>query len=190
MKEFENDYILRNKFICLVHDVGIKTVIETGTEFGGTASSFGWMKTVESVVTIDIEKRWEELQSKVFFLLGDSREKLPEAISMLWKSQRFPVLFFLDAHPSVYMAVAPLRDELNIIGAFYRDHPEAPAPWLAIHDCLVPGKFLGYDTYSDGHISWDSFHKEITAIYPNGCRVSYNEEAVGAHRGCMFVEPA
>jgi len=191
MKEFENDYYLRNKFITLVHDAGIKTVIETGTEYGGTANSFAYMKPVLSVITIDIDTRWTDpLHPNVYFVQGNSIEKLPHALDVLSKQKLFPVLFFLDAHPSICGAFGPLADELKIIGAFWKEHADFPLPWITIHDCYSPNKQFGFDTYHDGPISWDTHKANIMAIYPKGCTVTYNEEAVGAFRGCLFVEPA
>jgi len=190
MKEFENDYILRNKFITLVHDVGIRSVCETGTEFGGTSNSFAYMKPVQSVLTIDLEQKFTDpLHPNVRFIQGDTRDKLPQALDEILNNKLFPVLFFLDAHPGVFGAFGPLADEIKIIAAFFALHTDLPLPWIAIHDCEVPGKPFGFDTYHDGPISWVTHKANIESIYPKGCKVTYNEEAVGAARGCLFVEP-
>lgn len=190
MKEFENDYYLRNRFITLIYDKGIRTVVETGTEFGGTASSFAYMKPVQSVMSIDIDKRWTEpLHPNVYFIQGDTLEKLPHALDVISKQKLFPVLFYLDAHPSICGAFGPLADELKLIAAFFAVYPDFPLPFISIHDFEVPGKQFGFDTYHDGPISWNTHKANIEAVYPRGCKVSYNEEAVGAFRGCAFIEP-
>lgn len=191
MKEFENDIHLRNRVILMVHRLGIKSVCETGTELGGTSNSFAAMKPIEKVITMDLEQKFSaaDIFPNVEFLLGDSRLRLAEALGKVHEAKLCPVLIFLDAHSGHDTDICPLKEELKIVADFFYNRPEAPPPVIVIHDCEVPSKPFGFDKYLDGPICWDNLKDSITPIYPNGYAQYYNDEAVGAARGCLFVEP-
>lgn len=183
-REFENDTHLKAELQRLITKWQIKTVIETGTEYGGSANSFAGMKPVESVITMDLERkvRTDELHRNVSFLLGDSRKVLIHALK---QSLAQPILFFLDAHSSIETDECPLRHELQAI----IDARLPVSPVIVIHDCKVPGKNFGFDTYKDGPICWEWVSDLIVRLYPEGYEKHYNEEASGSKRGCLFVEP-
>ena len=190
MNEFNEDTFLKEEFNRVINDNRIRSVIETGTYLGYTASFFAQISSVHLVVTIDISKRWIDMDNRAEFLLGDSRVEVTKALSMVKEKNAFPLLIYLDAHPDcIDKPVGPLADELKAIASFFSGNPGIALPWIAIHDCVVPGRDFGFDTYSDGPISWDTHKAGIEAIYPNGCDVTYNNEASGAYRGCMFVSP-
>lgn len=190
-REFENDTFLKAELERLVAKHHLKSVIETGTEFGGSANAFARMGGVQIVVTIDIWRHVEDgdLLPNVKFMLGDSRLVLPEAIAYIAEPNMLPCLFFLDAHTSIETDSCPLRRELAIIGHFSTSDLAIPSPVLVIHDCMVPGKDFGYDTYKEGPICWDAVSDLIRATYPNGHSAHFNTEATGSRRGCLFIEP-
>lgn len=180
MREFERDTILKNEVKRLVAKHRIETVIETGTEYGGTANAFGRM--VDRVFTMDIKRKFDtgDLIPNVTFYREDSRDGIKKAIVL----SKDPVLFFLDAHSSIETDDCPLRDELEIIGIL------APvSPIILVHDCQVPGKDFGFDSYRGKPISWELVKDIVPSIYPTGFTIRYNEEAEGAKRGVLFIEP-
>lgn len=180
MRAFENDTVLQAIVTEIVRRRQIQTVIETGTEYGGTANAMGEM--VEEVYTMDLVQKFKpnDLCPNVHFMLGDSRLCLMDAIEMASE----PILFFLDAHSSNPSDDCPLPDELKIIAA------SRLRPVIVIHDCLVPGTDLGYDSYLNGPISYERIQGLIEDIYLDGHRHYYNDNsAKGARRGVLFIEP-
>lgn len=184
MREFENDTFLHEELRRLVAKWEIKTICETGTEYGGSANAFAAMHPVEFVVTIDLEPKFGtlDLNPHVFFMQGDSRQALAASLKLPLAN---PKLFFLDAHSSIETDECPLRHELQAI----IDARLPVSPVIVIHDCKVPGKNFGFDTYRDGPICWEWVSDLIVRIYPGGYEKHYNEEASGSKRGCLFVEP-
>lgn len=189
-REFENDIYLKAVIESLVAGHKVRSVIETGTEYGGTANAFARMDGVQIVVTIDIKRQVEpgDLSPNVFFIEGPSEVKLPEAIEYVLEPGLLPILFFLDAHSSIDTDECPLRKELtHIIG--YAQAMEVAPPIIVIHDCLVPGRTFGYDTYKDGPICWEWVQDLVDLIYPRGFSRHYNSIAAGSKRGCLFLNP-
>ena len=182
MKAFENDTLLWAEITRLVREFKVESIIETGTEYGGTAIALSQM--VSQVVTCDVEEKFTvELPQNVRFMEGDSRELMPQMISLC----RSPILFYLDAHSPNGDDECPLREELAQIAAQSLDVP----PVLVIHDCLVPEHpELGYATYRGIPISYDAIHTQLGLIY-HGCSYSchYNSDALGAKCGVLFVTP-
>lgn len=180
MKAFENDTLLWAEITRLVREFKIESVIETGTEYGGTAIALSQM--VSQVITCDVERKWESLPDNVEFILGDSRHVLPDAI----KWARSPILFYLDAHNPNVDEECPLSEELEQISKSL-DVP----PVLVIHDALVPEHpELGYATYRGIPISYDAIHTQLDSIYHGGYYSHYhNSEALGAKRGVLFIIP-
>lgn len=185
MKAFENDTFLRTQIHNLIVTYGVRSVIETGTEYGGTANAFAEM--VQAVVTIDVTKKCElsHLYPNVIFIEGDSRSKLREAISLI-PAELQPILFYLDAHTSDPLDECPLREELQKI-----QESKIKDPIIVIHDCHVPGHpELGYAVYNKQTISLEYVADLLPPLYTNGVEVRYNSEATGARQGCLFLLPA
>lgn len=182
VREFENDHFLKDRIQYLIAKHTIKSVIETGTEYGGSATAFA--QWVPVVVTMDIQRKCEELPANVHFMLGDSAKLLADAIAYIDEPKFNPILFFLDAHSSIETDSCPLRDELRAIA-----DRKGPPPVVVIHDFQVPGKDFGFDTYRDGPLCWEYIEDLIPEIFPGGFVRTFNEEAAGSRRGCVFIEP-
>ncbi len=187
-KAFENDTLLAVEITRLVKEYKIASVIETGTEYGGTSVALSQM--VSQVVTIDVTKQFidTDLPTNVTFLLGDSRFLMPQAIAL----SRSPILFYLDAHTQNFDEECPLIEELRIIGAQSLEKP----PIIVVHDSLVPNHpELGYAVYRGVPISYDAIHTQLGLIYHCASSIQktyshyYNSEALGAKRGVLFITP-
>lgn len=176
-KAFENDYFLAQRCVELVKNYKIRTVIETGTELGGTAKVFA--ATVELVLTVDIALKVipQNYCPNIGFFIADSVTVLPTMINL----GKAPFLFYLDAHTPD----CPLESELIII-----EKAKVEKPIIVIHDCLVPDHpEFGYDMCGEKPISFELVKPHLEQIYPDGFKTSYNEQAAGAMRGVLFAEP-
>lgn len=191
MRPFENDTFLKQELENIILGHKVKSVVETGTEYGGSANAFARMEGVQVVVTIDIERKFtpSDLLPNVHFILGDSRNKLEEAIRYITEPGLVPTLFFLDAHTSIETDTCPLRNELAIIGNFFSRDLTLTQPIIVVHDCKVPGTNFGFDTYQDGPICWEGIVDLVEEIYLGHYVRRYNNQASGSRRGCMFIEP-
>jgi hypothetical protein len=92
-------------------------------------------------------------------------------------------LFFLDAH---WGNVCPLHAELDAIAQ------AGIRPVLMIHDWQVPDRpDLGHDYFPDGRpFSLENITAALDLIYGrDGWEHHYNDEAEGARRGILYVEP-
>ncbi len=181
MKAFEGDTVLAGEIVRLIVENHIRTVIETGTEYGGTATAFSQM--VPQVITIDVEKKWEELPKNVQFIENDSRVVLPYAIGAATP----PILFYLDAHTQDFESICPLKEELWLISNYVRKYPP---PVIVIHDAQVPDHpELGYASYAGVPIGLEMIEDVLGDIYPRGYDYYFNSDATGARRGVLFVTP-
>ncbi len=91
------------------------------------------------------------------------------------------ILFFLDDH---WLDKCPLIDELEIIATL------GIKPVIAIHDFYVPGTNFGYDTYKGQRFDWEFVREAIERIYgKDNFNYFYNEQAEGAARGIIYIEP-
>lgn len=189
-REFENDTFLKAELERLIALWKVQSVIETGTEYGGSTNCFARMDGVHVVVTIDIKRQFTpgDLLPNAFFIEGPSEVRLQEAIDYVLEPGLLPILFFLDAHSSIATDDCPLRKELSCILSFAQAMAVAP-PIIVIHDCQVPGESFGFDTYRDGPICWEYVEDQIEAIYPGGFTKHYNTQAAGSQRGCLFITP-
>ncbi len=183
MKAFEDDTVLVTEIVRLIVAHHIRSVIETGTEYGGTATAFS--KMVPHVVTIDVEDKVAgELPKNVHFIEGDSRTYLPYVI----ESCTPPILFYLDAHTQDFDSPCPLKEELWLIANYVRKYPP---PVIVIHDSWVPGHpELGYASYNGYPIGLKMAEDALKMIYPQGYDYHFNAEATGARRGVLFIEPS
>ncbi len=183
MKAFEDDTVLASEIVRIIVEHHIRSVIETGTEYGGTATAFS--KMVPHVVTMDVEDKVEgELPKNVHFIEGDSRTYLTYAIG----ASTPPILFYLDAHTQDFNSICPLAAELWLIANYTRKYPP---PVIVIHDALVPDHpELGYAEYGGTPIGLESIKDVLEHIYPHGYDYHFNSEATGAARGVLFIEPS
>jgi len=184
-KGFEGDTHLHNKFRTICDKHKINHIIETGTYHGYTTRHFA--KWVDRVDTIEVvQENFSESQKtllgldNVYSHFGNSSEVLPHVLPKHSEG----LLCFLDAHWQHYN---PLLDELKVIAK------AGLKPIIAIHDFKVPNHpELGYDVYKQTGIvyEWDWIKESIEAIYgKDGYKVQYNDKAVGAKRGVIFIYP-
>lgn len=111
---------------------GLRAMLETGTDLGNGVAA-GLAAGFPTVATIDVNpacvhrlvQRFPGKLRRVHFYLGDSVEKLPQAL----KELPTPALFWLDAHyPDVYLSedaraeALPLLQEVRTIVEHDRDH--------------------------------------------------------------------
>lgn len=183
-REFERDSFLAKQVGFLIAKHSIASVIETGTEYGGTTNAFA--RLVPKVYTMDIEQKFDDgdLLPNVEFFKGDSRVKIVSAIV----KADWPILFYLDAHSSIESDEGPLLDELEAIANLRVLTTKGCV--VVVHDCQVPGlSELGYDSYGGQPISLELAKPGLEKIYPRGWSYFYNTHATGAKRGVLFVEP-
>ena len=181
---FNQDVHLANKFLQLKDENQLDTVIETGTYHGVTtewfANNFSKVYTVECNETYYRES--QERVSKypnINHNLMDSPVFLEKVLSEIDETK---TIIFLDAH----WYTNPVLNELDSI------RKSGKKPILAIHDFKVPDRpDFGYDIYPDQGIvyEWKWIESHIRSIYGDDFEIFYNEEAVGAKRGCIFIKP-
>ena len=181
MEAFNGDKHLAERFIELRDKHNIELVIETGTYHGQTTEWLG--KNFPKVITIESNKEYYEKAKErlkrydnVFMVMGDSSRVLEDFIP-----KKKNVLFFLDAH----WYQNPVIQELKQI------KDSGTKPIIAIHDFKVPDRLdLGYDIYPEQGIVYDFewIKPLLDSIYEH-YEISYNNNAVGAKRGCIFIEP-
>lgn len=184
---FEGDTHLADAFKELIDLNGIEVVIETGTYRGATTAKLAEM--VSQVHTIEVKAENFDIarnflnelgliEERVFAHFGNSADILPRIIPYLDKKK---ILFFLDAHWEDYN---PLLDELKIITDF------GLKPIIIIHDFKVPDRpELGYDSYKGQDYDFDWIKEALHNIYGENFFVQYNEQATGAQRGVIFIQP-
>lgn len=183
-KGFEGDTILQAFVENLIKEKGIKKVLEGGTYLGSTTKLFA--KMAESVDSIEIKEEYYNEAKKylindlnVNLFLGSTLDIMP-VLLQLYKDDNY--LFFCDSHWGEHN---PLLEELAIIARF------GHKPHIIIHDFKVPDHpELEFDSYSGQDYEWSWIEKYIQNIYGiDNFRVEYNEKAVGATRGIVYISP-
>lgn len=183
IEAFNRDTKLQDKFIELVQEHGILSVIETGTFEGKTTAFFA--EHVEKVVTIessgDYFKKCDHLDElkNVTRLLGSSADRMADAI----RCTQAPRLYFLDAH---WGGGNPLLAELEAISL------SGEEPVIIVHDFQVPGcPSLGYDMFDkDTPICLELVTPVLRKIYGSNAAISFNDDSAGgSRRGVLIVEP-
>lgn len=182
---FEGDTIAKSKFLKLITDNSIKTVIETGTFRGATTKHFAnWVQNVHSIEVDDnnFKIASEQLHSfpNVTLYHGSSEKVLDEILKNM--SNQELIFIFLDAHWQEYN---PLIDELKVIAKY------GFKPIIAIHDFKVPHHpELGFDVYGDITYEWDWIKDAVNEIYAGvEFQKEYNIKAEGAKRGIVYLYP-
>ncbi len=181
---FEGDNIMRRQFAAIFAKHRINLVIETGTYLGGTANQLRSM--VKELITIEVNKEfYEEAKnnignhSNVTMLNMDSVKALSDILKT--KAKKKNIFFFLDAH---WYESCPLLEELGEIAM------AGIKPVIAIHDFFVPGTNFGFDTYKGQRFDWEFVREAIEKIYGvDNFTYFYNQQAEGAQRGILYVEP-
>lgn len=192
------DPIAVERFRQLHEQFKFKTIVETGTH---EADGALFLSEFAPVRTIEIDRSfWEKSQHNlekagfslrlltehfavyvnrrrlIGLFLGDSEEVMRWMLLDICE----PICFYLDAH---WRERLPLLGELRAISeAGIRDCV------IIVHDCLVPDRPFGFDTYHGQPISYEFMKDELTRINPN-FTISYNREAAGNCRGILYATP-
>lgn len=179
------DRKLRERLAAVVAERGIRTIVETGLDKGGSTLVFAGM--AEHVIGVDnmgdrvggVAKMMSEVGvTNVRLVHQNSPDALRELIAAGLDAST--TLFFLDAHWQKYW---PLKDE---IGAITRGHGV-----LVMHDARVPGcPGLGVDEYDGQELSYE-YLRDVLAAWSPAHRVEYNDDtAEWPRRGVMIVYPS
>ncbi len=179
---FTRDPIFEASVRGLVRWFGIKTVIETGTWRGYTARKMA--EFVDMVHTIEAHPVTAALARETLAGVenavvheGDSG-KLLEGIAVRPEA---PILFFLDAH---WQEQWPLFEELDGIAEY------GEPCVIVIHDCQVPGKDFGFDTYDGKALTFELVKPYLDRLRFKWRHYFNTEVAAGSHRrGVLFVVP-
>ena len=195
MSAFNSDTFMEERFLWLKEHFNINMVIETGTYRGETAKwlgeNFEAVRTIESNVEhYNISQQVLKDSPNVEMYKGDSSTDLVNMVRAIGGSN---VLFFLDAH----WYKNPVLDELIQISMIYRNSAmEGKKPVIAIHDFQVPDHpELGFDEYPAQGIvyNWEWIKSYVEKIYGGvegqAFQISYNSQATGSMRGCIFITP-
>ena len=180
LSPFNGDYFVENEFKKLISKYNIKTIIETGTYLGQTTPFLS--SVVDNVITIEVNKTYydqcDHLNSykNITRKLGNSPEILRSILPIVSK----PVLFFLDAHWGYDW---PLLGELQVIADLKLNNSI-----VVVHDCKVPDKDYGFDSYNDQELTYDYIKGKLELIYGK-YNYYFNEETAGSRRGVIYVTP-
>lgn len=183
---FNGDGYAAAEVLGLQKKHGLIAAVETGTCLGVTTS---WLAEHFAVVyTCELSETFAGYARQVLapFLnvdlyIGHS----PDAIA---NNHPANALYFLDAHgiSGKGEAVCPLLDELDAIAQ------AGIRPVIMIHDWQVPERpDLGHDNFPDGRpFALEHITTALDLIYGReGWDYHYNDEAEGARRGILYVEP-
>jgi hypothetical protein len=181
---FNDDYYLQEMMDTFIKDNEVELLIETGTYKGDTTKYLATHN--KPVITTElVEELYKEAcdntkeHANITALLGDSTTLLQP----LLPSNNEKVFFFLDSHGANDRS---LDRELDLIAE------STITPFIAIHDFLVPGTSLGYDSHDGQAYSFEVFKDRFDKIYKQfgGYVYHYNDDkAVGSRRGCIFLKP-
>ena len=184
LQPFAGDFLI-GKHLELYRDaLHISWCIETGTQLGSTTRYLA--NLFKRVITIEVSENYHREATEflntcgnVVLVLGESDRELEKILSL--DEPDVSILFFLDAHG--FGHDCPLNRELAVIAKHRQNNRDV----IVIHDFLVPDRpELGFDSYQDGPIDFQSVVKGMDAIWPNGWTVRYNDVASGGMRGCAF----
>lgn len=177
---FEGDQFIWQEITALIKKWDIRTIIETGTEYGVTTARLSCSGLPVFTIECDLDKynsRWRDLAKLgIVPLFGYSDLLIEPILRSIPVHHR--ILFYLDAHSN---AGSPIRGELKSI----QEHCIWP-PVIVIHDCKVPNRDFGHDVYDDGtELTLDYFKDLLT--WPH--KFYYNDKAEGARRGVLYITP-
>jgi hypothetical protein len=183
---FNGDVFANKEFLVLKKKYKVKNVIETGSCFYSTTE---WLsENFDKVFTCEINNEFAKYgyhkvaeKENVIALIDDS----VSFINKLEIAENERCLYFLDAH---WGEVCPLLDELDAICKKTTTKP----PVIVIHDFYTGNEELGYDSYNGQPFTYDWIQPHIKKIEESlACEYTYyfNDEAVGAKRGIIYLTP-
>jgi hypothetical protein len=184
---FNGDTFICDKFLELKKQYSITTAIETGSCFYSTTE---WLAAnFEQVYTVEINNDFARHglhkvidKANVSYAIGDSLNFLPIIKHKIIEDK---CIFFADSH---WLEYCPLLDELEIISNMALINP----PIIAIHDFKTPNAELGYDSWNGKDYDFDLIQdsvKKLEYVYDCTYQLEYNNEAVGAKRGIVYLCP-
>lgn len=181
---FNNDFHLQEMMSKFIDESRVELLIETGTYKGDTTKFLATFN--KPVITTElVEELYNEAcidikeYTNIKALLGDSTTLLKPLLPT--NGER--VFFFLDSHGANDRS---LDRELDLIAE------SNITPFITIHDFVVPGTTLGYDSHDGQAYCFESFKDRFNKIYKRfgGYIYHYNDDtAVGSRRGCIFLKP-
>ena len=160
------DRFLARKLKEIIKELRISAVVETGVNEGKSTRDFA--KMAETVIGIDNDRKCIESAESLLRIQGSSNYELllgnsPDVLrTLVSRIDRERTMFFLDAHWESYW---PLNDEIRSI-------PRGRGV-IVIHDCLVPGEDLGYDSYGGTLLTYDYISGSLRDWSPRH-RIEYN----------------
>lgn len=178
-----DDEDLKSRIQKICSQRGIKAIVETGVNEGGSTIKFSAMAPV--VFGIDLDSNRLAITHKnitarkitnVVLCLGNS----PDVLRSLAHVLPDETLYFLDAHWNSYW---PLLDEIAKI------KPKTGV--IVFHDMAVPDQpELGYDTYNGNSLDY-AYVKDSLVKWSSTHRIEYNSRVPGIEnqRGVGFVFP-
>lgn len=176
MKPFEGDTYITKEILKLKEMFGIKSVLETGSQYGFTLKWF--TENFDYVIGCEINRDFH-----LYCLKNELPCQYIDCVSLI-KQKSFYGLYYLDAHG--FGTKCPLKEELKAISELFNGW--VPKPVICIHDFKVPGKDFGFDTY-EYELCFEEIEPLLKQIYPDGFDYHYNTEANGAKRGIIFIYP-
>lgn len=173
MKPFEGDTFIPQEILKLKERFGIKSVLETGSQYGFTLK---WFKE-NFEVAIGCEINIDFYNYCVEQGLDCKHYNSPWTINEFASKD----LYYLDAHG--FGQPCPLKNELKAI------KEKGHQPVICIHDFKNPNHpDFGYDTY-EYELCFEEIEPYLKEIYPDGFDYHYNTEANGAKRGIFYCYP-
>jgi predicted O-methyltransferase YrrM len=175
-----DDTFLKQKFVDIIKEYDINTIVETGVHEGRSTLEFSHL--VENVIGIDILEESISIaknridnsnRTNVKLYVGNSPQVLSSIVDSIDAEH---TIFFLDAHWESYW---PINDEIKML-------PKNKGI-IIVHDFLVPNHpELGFDAYNNQPFTYE-FIKESLTNWSNSHRVEYNTQANGSNRGVGFI---
>lgn len=193
LEPFNGDTFVQDNFLKLRDKYHIKTIVETGTAFGGTTKFL--CENFEEVYSVEVNKKYYDIAEQrlcEFKNLGlinaDSSNALHSIVDFIISiNYDKSVLFFLDAH---WENKCPLIEELNAISKLNKSGIN---PIIVIHDFKVPNEpQLGYDSYNGQEFTFKWIKPHLDNIYGIDNYTYFyntNETSTQVKRGVIYIEP-
>lgn len=172
MKPFEGDTHIPQEILKLKERFNIKSVLETGSQYGFTLKWF--TENFEDVTGCElvIDFFMHCVKSNLFCVHGKSTYVIQQIDAK--------DLYYLDAHG--FGTKCPLKNELKEIAK------KGHQPVICIHDFKTGNPELGYDVY-EYELCYEEIKPYLEEIYKNGYDYHYNTVANGAKRGIIYIYP-
>lgn len=174
MKPFEGDTYIPQEILKLKERFGIKSVLETGSQYGFTLKWFTDNFELARGCEVNVDFYNFCIKQGLHVIHTNSVEAIPLN----------PDMYYLDAHG--FGQECPLKLELKSIAQVTQ---LSKKPVICIHDFYNPNHpDFGYDTY-EYELCFEEIEPLLKQIYPEGFDYHYNTEANGAKRGIIFCYP-